>query len=123
MISNNGKESSIVGKILDRPFTRKNTFPASHLRELSQKRLQEMIKDNQLLALIIKDELAITMMGMEEFEELRDYVEQLEQLLDEAGIINELGEKYFETSKNKFIEMPKGRSAKEYKEWRKGTSD
>ncbi|CEI80958.1 MULTISPECIES: hypothetical protein [Oceanobacillus] len=112
-----------MGKILDRPFTRKNTIPASQLREISQKRLQEMINDNQLLALIIKDEMAITMMGMEEFEALRDYVEQLEQLLDEAGIVNQLSETYFETPKNEFMEMPAGMSAKEYREWRKGTSD
>lgn len=119
MILNNRKGRSEVGKLLDRPFTMKNTIPASQLREISQKRLKELINENQLLGLIIKDEMSITMMDMKDFEELRDYVEQLEQLLEESMILNRLGEKHFNTSKDEFIEMPKKMSAEEYKVWRK----
>lgn len=117
------KGNSIVGKLLDRPFTLKNTIPASQLREISQKKLKEMINEHHLLGLIIKDEMAIAMMGMKEFEELRDYIEQLEQLLDESMMVNKLGEEFFKTPKENFIEMPKEMSAKEYKEWRKEMGD
>lgn len=106
--------------LLNKPFTLKNTMPASKLREISQKKLVEMIEENHLLGLIIKDEMAITMMGMEEFEELRQYVEKLEQMLEEAIMVKNLGEEYFKTPKEQFIKMPENMTASEYREWRKG---
>jgi hypothetical protein len=109
-----------VEMLLNKPFTLRNTIPASKLREISQKKLVEMIEENQLMGLIIKDEMAITMMGMEEFEELRKYVEMLEQTLEEALMVKELGVKFFETPKEQFIKLPENMTASEYKEWRKG---
>ena len=106
-------------KLLEKPFTLKNTMPASKLREISQKRLKEMIDENEVMGLIIKDEMAITMMKMKDFEELKKYVESLEQLVDENLMVNKLGEEFFNTPKEQFITMPKNMSAKEYKEWRK----
>lgn len=110
-------------KILEKPFTLKNTMPASKLREISQRRLKEMIDENEVVGLIIKDEMAITMMGMEGFEELRRYVKNLEQTLqelEEAEMVKELGVEFFKTPKEKFITMPKNMSAQQYREWRKG---
>lgn len=119
------KEETRKGKInveilLNKPFTLKNTIPASKLREISQKRLMEMLEENQLLGLIVKDEMAITMMGMEEFEEIREYVENLEQMLDEALMIKELGVEFFQTPKEQFIKLPENMTGREYREWRKG---
>lgn len=109
-----------VEMLLNKPFTLKNTIPASKLREISQKKLMEMIEENQLMGLIIKDEMAITMMGMEEFEELKKYVETLEQTLEEALMVKELGVEFFETPKEQFIKLPENMTASEYREWRKG---
>lgn len=119
------KEGTRKGKInvemlLNKPFTLKNTIPASKLREISQKKLMEMIEENQLMGLIIKDEMAITMMGMEEFEELRQYVEMLEQMIEEALMVKELGVEFFTTPKEQFIKLPENMTASEYREWRKG---
>ncbi|OAH55028.1 hypothetical protein AWH48_20340 [Domibacillus aminovorans] len=114
------KGKTNVEKLLEKPFTLKNTMPASKLREISQRKLKEMIDENEVMGLIIKDEMSITMMGMKEFEELRQYVENLEQLLDEALMVKELGENFFNTSKEQFIKLPENMSASEYREWRKG---
>lgn len=120
MKKENRKGKINVETLLTKPFTLKNTIPASKLRELSQKRLMEMIEENQLLGLIVKDEMAITMMGMEEFEEIREYVEDLEQMLDEALMVKELGEEFFQTPKEQFIKLPENMTGREYREWRKG---
>lgn len=109
-----------IPKLLDRPFTIQNTIAASKLREISQKRLKELIEDNAVLGLIIKDEMALTMVSMNDCEELLKYIETLEQMVEEAMIIKSFDKEVFETPRDEFIEMPENMSAKEYREWRKG---
>lgn len=107
-------------KLLDRPFTSQNTIAASKLREISQKRLKELVEENSVMGLIIKDEMALTMVGMKDYEELLKYIETLEQMLEEAMIVKSFDKEVFETPREEFIEMPENLSAKEYREWRKG---
>ncbi|MBP3040355.1 hypothetical protein J9303_12760 [Bacillaceae bacterium Marseille-Q3522] len=114
------KGKTIVETLLKKPFTLKNTIPASKLREISQKKLKEMIDEDEVIGVIIKDEMSVAMMGMKEFEGLKQYVENLEQTLDEALMVKELGENFFNTPKEQFIKMPENMTANEYREWRKG---
>lgn len=51
--------------------------------------------------------------------ELKRYVEHLEQKIDEALMVKELGEDYFKMPKEHFIKMPGNMTATEYQEWRK----
>lgn len=107
-------------KLLERPFTSQNTFPASKLREISQRKLKELVEENAIMGLIIKDEMALTMMGMKDYEDLLKYIESLEQMVEEAMLIKDFSKEVFETPHEQFIEMPENMSAKEYREWRKG---
>ena len=107
-------------KLLERSFTSQNTIPASKLREISQKKLIELVEENSIMGLIIKDEMALTMIGMKDYEELLKYIETLEQMVEEAMISKNFDREVFETPREEFIEMPENMSAKEYKEWRKG---
>lgn len=79
-----------------------------------------MIEENAVLGLIIKDEMALTMVSMNDCEELLKYIETLEQMVEEAMIIKSFDKEVFETPRDEFIEMPENMSAKEYREWRKG---
>jgi len=120
MYRNNWRGEYKLPKLLDQSFTSQNTIPASKLREISQKRLKEMVEENSIMGLIIKDEMALTMIGMEDYEELLKYMEILEQMVEEASIIKNFNKEVFETPREEFIEMPENMSAKEYREWRKG---
>ena len=104
-------------KLLERSFTSQNTIPASKLREISQKKLIELVEENSIMGLIIKDEMALTMIGMKDYEELLKYIETLEQMVEEAMISKNFDREVFETPREEFIEMPENMSAKEYKEW------
>ena len=120
MYRNNWRSEYKLPKLLDQSFTSQNTIPASKLREISQKKLKEMVEENSIMGLIIKDEMALTMIGMEDYEELLKYIEILEQMVEEASIIKNFNKEVFETPREEFIEMPENMSAKEYREWRKG---
>lgn len=120
MYRNNWRGEYKLPKLLDQSFTSQNTIPASKLREISQKKLKEMVEENSIMGLIIKDEMALTMIGMEDYEELLKYIETLEQMVEEASIIKSFNKEVFETPREEFIEMPENMSAKEYREWRKG---
>ena len=120
MYRNNWRSEYKLPKLLDQSFTSQNTIPASKLREISQKKLKEMVEENSIMGLIIKDEMALTMIGMEDYEELLKYMEILEQMVEEASIIKNFNKEVFETPREEFIEMPENMSAKEYREWRKG---
>ena len=120
MYRNNWRGEYKLPKLLDQSFTSQNTIPASKLREISQKKLKEMVEENSIMGLIIKDEMALTMIGMEDYEELLKYIETLEQMVEEASIIKNFNKEVFETPREEFIEMPENMSAKEYREWRKG---
>lgn len=111
-----------VPLLLHNKFTSQNTMPASKLRNLSQKKLKRIVEENTVIGLIIKDELAIAMMGMKDYERLLKYVEELEQIVEEAMLIKKVGIEELETSKEEFIEMPENLSVKEYREWRKNIS-
>jgi len=115
----NWKGKTNMAKVLEETFTLKNTIPASKLREISQKKLKEMIDENHVIGLIIKDEMAITMIGMEEYEALKEYVKMLEQIVEESMMVKVLGEEFFEIPREKFITMPENMSASEYRKWRK----
>ena len=120
MYRNNWRGEHKLLKLLDQSFTSQNTISASKLREISQKKLKEMVEENSIMGLIIKDEMALTMIGMEDYEELLKYIEILEQMVEEASIIKNFNKEVFETPREEFIEMPENMSAKEYREWRKG---
>ena len=79
-----------------------------------------MVEENSIMGLIIKDEMALTIIGMKDYEELLKYIETLEQMVEEASIIKNFNKEVFETPREEFIEMPENMSAKEYREWRKG---
>lgn len=120
MYRNNWGSECKLPKLLERSFTSQNTIPASKLREISQKKLKELVEENSIMGLIIKDEMALTMIGMKDYEELLKYIETLEQMVEEAMIIKNFNKEVFDTPREEFIEMPENMSAKEYKEWRKG---
>ena len=120
MYRNNRRSEYKLPKLLERSFTSQNTIPASKLREISQKKLKELVEENSIMGLIIKDEMALTMIGMKDYEELLKYIETLEQMVEEAMIIKNFNKEVFDTPREEFIEMPENMSAKEYKEWRKG---
>ena len=120
MHRNNWGSEYKLPKLLERSFTSQNTIPASKLREISQKKLKELVEENSIMGLIIKDEMALTMIGMKDYEELLKYIETLEQMVEEAMISKNFDKEVFETPREEFIEMPENMSAKEYKEWRKG---
>ena len=113
------KESSKTAVLLEKSFTSQNTIPASELRKISQKKLKEKVEENAVMGIIIKDEMALAMMEMKEFENLIDYVEELEQMLEEAKLVNKYLKEMLETPEEEFIEMPTNMSVKEYKKWRK----
>ena len=120
MYRNNWRGEYKLPKLLDQSFTSQNTIPASKLREISQKKLKELVEENSIMGLIIKDEMALTMIGMKDYEELLKYIDTLEQMVEEASIIKNINKEVFETPREDFIEMPENMSAKEYREWRKG---
>lgn len=113
------KELSKMAALLEKSFTSQNTIPASELRKISQKKLKEKVEENAVMGIIIKDEMALAMMEMKEFENLIDYVEELEQMLEEAKLVNKYLKEMLETPEEEFIEMPTNMSVKEYKKWRK----
>jgi len=108
-----------MAALLEKSFTSQNTIPASELRKISQKKLKEKVEENAVMGIIIKDEMALAMMEMKEFENLIDYVEELEQMLEEAKLVNKYLKEMLETPEEEFIEMPTNMSVKEYKKWRK----
>ena len=120
MCRNNWRGEHKLPKLLDQSFTSQNTISASKLREISQKKLKELVEENSIMGLIIKDEMALTIIGMKDYEELLKYIETLEQMVEEASIIKNFNKEVFETPREEFIEMPENMSAKEYREWRKG---
>lgn len=89
------------------------------INKISQKKLKEKVEENVVMGIIIKDEMALAMMEMKEFENLIDYVEELEQMLEEAKLVNKYLKEMLETPEEEFIEMPTNMSVKEYKKWRK----
>lgn len=122
------KEISNVETLLNKPIKLKNTINASKLWEMSQNRLQVLIKENYVLVLRMKNGQAIVMIGMGDFEQIknqyeeqRNYIEELEQRLEDMEIINDLGEEYFRTPKATFIEVPENMSAKQFRGWTNGT--
>jgi hypothetical protein len=124
------KEQSNLESLLLKPFNYRNTIPAIKLGGISQSKIQELIIENHILALSIRNEPSIIIMGIEELadirdkiEEQREYIEQLEQRIEEMEIINELGEEYFQTPETDFVEIPENMSAKQFREWIKETKE
>lgn len=105
--------------VIDKTFTSQNTMPASELRKISQKELREKVEKNSVMGIIIKDEMALAVMRMKDYENLIDYVKELEQMLEEATLMNKYLRKTLETPEEEFIEMPQNMSVEEYKKWRK----
>ncbi len=71
-----------AGKMLTKTFESKEMLPFAQLRTLNQKDLLHSLEENDKLGIVIKDQLRVAMINMEQYEQMVTALQEYERLLD-----------------------------------------
>lgn len=114
------KNREELDKMATKEFTPKEMLPAKKLRMLSQRDLLELTKQHKV-GIIVKDELKIAMLNMEVFESMVDYINELEETIEDFELATRFGDR-IKTPETKWEKQPANQSFSEwYQDRKKGS--